>query len=92
MAAQSRILLICSENLKFHCSYEVCCALGYGFKNVALISDYAACHPHALPNKKYGYGEPKDRDWADKPVAAVVVVETPQDWHEDLQVICDLLR
>lgn len=65
-------------------------ASGYGFKNVALIADYAACHPHALPNKKYG--EIKDRDWADKPVAAVVVVETPENWHEDLQVICDLLR
>lgn len=66
------------------------CGLGYGFKNVALIADYAACHPHALPNKKYG--EPQDRDWADKPVAAVVVVETPENWHEDLQIICDLLR
>lgn len=66
------------------------CDSGYGFKNVALIADYAACHPHALPNKKYG--EIKDRDWADKPVAAVVVVETPENWHEDLQVICDLLR
>ncbi|KAL3149471.1 hypothetical protein ABBQ32_002255 [Trebouxia sp. C0010 RCD-2024] len=62
----------------------------YGFKNVALIADYAACHPHALPNKKYG--KPQDRDWADKPVAAVVVVETPENWHEDLQIICDLLR
>lgn len=57
---------------------------------MAYISDYAACHPHALPNKKYN--EVKDRDWADKPVAAVVVVETPENWHEDLQVICDLLR
>lgn len=62
----------------------------YGFKNVALISEFAACHPHALPNKKYP--EVKDRAWADKPVAAVVVVETPENWHEDLQVVCDLLR
>lgn len=64
--------------------------LGYGFKNVALISEYAACYPHALPNKKYD--KPQDREWADKPVAAVIVVETPENWHEDLQIICDLLR
>ena len=57
---------------------------------MALISEFAACHPHALPNKKYP--EVKDRAWADKPVAAVVVVETAENWHEDLQVICDLLR
>ena len=57
---------------------------------MAFISDFAACYPHALPNKKYP--EVKDRAWADKPVAAVVVVETPENWHEDLQVICDLLR
>ena len=63
---------------------------GYGFKNVALISEFAACHSHALPNFKYP--EVKDKSWAEKPVAAVVVVETPENWHEDLQIICDLLR
>lgn len=65
---------------------------GYGFKNVHTISEFAACHPQALPNNKYPEVKAEDKAWAEKPVVAVVVVETPMNWHEDLQIICDLLR
>ena len=54
------------------------------------MAEYARAYPHALPNKKYEKLE--DDSWAKDPVAAVIVVETPMEWHEDLQVICDLMR
>ena len=63
---------------------------GYGYHKVATVSEYARAYPHALPNKKYEKLE--DDSWAKDPVAAVIVVETPMEWHEDLQVICDLMR
>ena len=30
--------------------------------------------------------------WASQPVRAVLIVETPEDWHEDLQILLDVLR
>lgn len=30
--------------------------------------------------------------WASEPVRAILVVETPEDWHEDLQILLDVLR
>lgn len=73
---------------------------GYGFSNVHTIAEYAAAHPHLHPLKHAGgNGAPRpdaaDADppaWAAAPVAAVFVIETPEDWHEDLQVIVDLVR
>eukprot|EP00891_Asterochloris_glomerata_P004853 jgi/Astpho2/4853/fgenesh1_pg.00069_%23_10_t len=62
----------------------------YGYHKVATVSEYARAYPHALPNKRYEKLE--DDSWAKDPVAAVIVVETPMEWHEDLQVICDLMR
>lgn len=75
---------------------------GYGFPNVHTIAEYAAAHPHLHPLKHAGgngAGRPAAADagapapaWAADPVAAVFVIETPEDWHEDLQVIIDLVR
>ena len=73
---------------------------GYGFTNVHTIADYAAAHPHLHPLKHAGgngVARPASADaptpaWAAAPVAAVFVIETPEDWHEDLQVIVDLVR
>ncbi|KAK9823437.1 hypothetical protein WJX72_002729 [[Myrmecia] bisecta] len=64
----------------------------YGFKKVATVKEYSIAHPHCLPNKRYPDPPEGDVSWAEEPVAAVIVVETPEEWHEDLQVICDLLR
>ena len=33
-----------------------------------------------------------DPSWAASPVRAVILLETPADWHDDLQVIVDVLR
>ena len=30
--------------------------------------------------------------WASEPVRAIFIVETPEDWHEDLQILLDVLR
>jgi HAD superfamily hydrolase (TIGR01456 family) len=73
---------------------------GYGFPTVHTIAEYAAAHPHLHPLKHAGgngAGRPASADaatpaWALQPVAAVFVIETPEDWHEDLQVIVDLVR
>ncbi|KAK3262481.1 hypothetical protein CYMTET_28666 [Cymbomonas tetramitiformis] len=61
---------------------------GLGFKNVMSSTDYAAGHPHLLPNKKRP-GETRPAVHAQ--VGAVVILETPVDWHEDLQVLVDVL-
>lgn len=75
---------------------------GYGFPNVHTIAEYAAAHPHLHPLKHAGGSNGADKRptsadapapaWAAAPVAAVFVIETPEDWHEDLQVIVDLVR
>ncbi|GMH39694.1 hypothetical protein BSKO_07592 [Bryopsis sp. KO-2023] len=61
-----------------------------GFKNPRTIAEYGACHPGLVPNKTDPV--PEDRKWADEPVKAVILLETPVDWQQDLQVICDILR
>jgi HAD superfamily hydrolase (TIGR01456 family) len=64
---------------------------GLGFRNTMSTTDFAACHPQLMPNKK------RDEKFSPPPapaqrVAAVVIVETPEDWFEDLQVLCDVLQ
>jgi len=54
-------------------------------------TDFAACHPQLMPNKKRG-AEFSPPPAPAQPVAAVVIVETPDDWFEDLQVLCDVLQ
>lgn len=64
----------------------------YGYNKVASIDEYAKAHSHVMPNKGWPELPAEQTAWAQEPVAAVIVVETPVDWHQDLQVICDLLR
>ena len=74
---------------------------GYGYVNVRTIEEYSAALPHLNPLKHAGVGAsapPSDGDddaslaWARQPVAAIFLVETPADWHDDLQVMVDVLR
>ena len=39
-----------------------------------------------------GEGNGEEEAWASEPVRAIFVVETPEDWHEDLQILLDVLR
>lgn len=58
----------------------------------------AGSGPNARPGVEGGGGcgasDGGDGDpaWAAAPVRAVFLVETPEDWHDDLQVIVDILR
>lgn len=74
---------------------------GYGYVNVRTIEEYSAALPHLNPLKHAGMGAsaPRGGDdddaslaWARQPVAAIFLVETPADWHDDLQVMVDVLR
>lgn len=74
---------------------------GYGYANVRTIAEYSAALPHLNPLKHAGVGAAgppgDDADdasvaWARQPVAAIFLVETPADWHDDLQVMVDVLR
>lgn len=77
---------------------------GYGYENVRTIEEYSAALPHLNPLKHAGIGADAppppggsgdgdaDLAWARQPVAAIFLVETPADWHDDLQVMVDVLR
>lgn len=62
----------------------------HGFRNVATVAEYARCHPELLPNKHFApFGDSEEeRGLASigrQKVAAVFIIETPEDWHQDLQ-------
>jgi HAD superfamily hydrolase (TIGR01456 family) len=80
---------------------------GYGYVNVRSVEAYSAALPHLNPLKHSGVGgvgdpPPPDTDagdaaanphaWARQPVRAIFLVETPADWHDDLQILVDVLR
>jgi len=68
---------------------------GYGFRKVHSLAEFAAAHPQLVPgpHERYPPGAPGGPPaWARERVAAVMVIETPVDWHQDLQLIVDLVR
>ena len=57
------------------------------------LAEFAACLPQLVPGPHERYPPCADvPDWAKERVAAVMIIETPVDWHQDLQIICDLVR
>ncbi|KAK9833554.1 hypothetical protein WJX81_005671 [Elliptochloris bilobata] len=66
---------------------------GYGFKRVHTLAEFAACLPQLVPGPHERYPPCADvPEWAREQVAAVMIIETPVDWHQDLQIITDLVR
>ena len=66
---------------------------GYGYQNVHTLAEFAACHPQLIPGPHERYPPaPQVPAWARERVAAVMLIETPVDWHQDLQLIVDLVR
>ena len=64
-----------------------------GRRRVHTLAEFAACLPQLVPGPHERYAPRADvPDWATERVAAVMVIETPVDWHQDLQIICDLVR
>uniref|UniRef100_A0A7S3AAP9 Uncharacterized protein n=1 Tax=Rhodosorus marinus TaxID=101924 RepID=A0A7S3AAP9_9RHOD len=70
-----------------------------GFKNVHTVHEYAEKRPYLVPNKLYpgrkltAYEDPDlVISEEEEKVSAVIVIENSTDWHEDLQVILDVLR
>ena len=64
-----------------------------GRRRVHTLAEFAACLPQLVPGPHERYPPcPDVPDWARERVAAVMIIETPVDWHQDLQVITDLVR
>lgn len=64
-----------------------------GCRRVHTLAEFAACLPQLVPGPHERYPPCTNvPDWARERVAAVMIIETPVDWHQDLQIICDLVR
>eukprot|EP00899_Mesostigma_viride_P016525 jgi/Mesvir1/24874/Mv22106-RA.2 len=67
----------------------------HGFHNVATIAEFVSHHPHLVPNRPHPPPcaiPPGQVPLGERRVGCVIILETPVDWHEDLQVICDLVQ
>ncbi|CAG9466480.1 unnamed protein product [Pedinophyceae sp. YPF-701] len=62
----------------------------HGFQNVASMLEYTKCRPELVPHLDLG-PRPPYAAVGKQPVAAIVVLEMPEDWHAELQVMVDLL-
>ena len=72
-------------------------AKAYGWHHVIAIQDYVRDRPWLYPARSQIYKEQKANmeeavDDGDPPFDAIVVMETPADWGESLQIVCDVIR
>eukprot|EP00698_Gefionella_okellyi_P003336 TRINITY_DN13106_c0_g1_i1.p1 TRINITY_DN13106_c0_g1~~TRINITY_DN13106_c0_g1_i1.p1 ORF type:complete len:339 (+),score=40.45 TRINITY_DN13106_c0_g1_i1:162-1178(+) len=84
--ADKRVLLIGVNN------YEISAA--YGLRRAITIQDFVVHHPHLVPKGIHAVPDvplqPPEPDC--DPIAAILVLEDPHDWHAALQVSLDLLE
>lgn len=69
-------------------SHRLCAQ--YGFTDVVTHTEYAAAHPDLFPFRKY----PAEQACSEpgRPIAAVLLLQSPAEWGEALQITLDVLR
>ena len=84
----SKLLLIGQDDKIIHQIAEE-----YGWSSYETASLYSERHPYLFPQKQHSY-KPDDLKMPvhiKDPVDAVIILSTPSEWHETLQLSCDAL-
>lgn len=55
------------------------------------VQEYAARNPQLMPDRKYRE-DLSASSVPEPPIAAIILLDDPEDWHEGLQVCLDVLR
>ena len=83
---QSRVLVL-------GCHDELAVARDYGFERVVSPQELAAQHPLYYPWDHFTPVAPTTVDaHAHEPIAAILVMHDPVDWHLELQICLDVIR